>query len=191
FQFLKWTKKLLILSAIIIVVGCGLFLWLPNEKLGMDFTGGFEVQIALKEPATQDEIGELVRKEFKTPEVVSIDPKGNKATHFQIKVKSTDLEAETKDAPKDASSSDYANYFAEKVAKLLPGRLIDSGVTDFKLDPPDDKGRVGVAASLKYEAEIKKSDLNTALAKAITVESLDGPDQGTEFKLKGRFTRRP
>src|SRR5262249_4185650 len=38
FQFLKWTKKLLILSAIIIVVGCGLFLWLPNEKLGMDFT---------------------------------------------------------------------------------------------------------------------------------------------------------
>src|SRR5262249_55569803 len=71
------------------------------------------------------------------------------------------------------------------------GRLIDSGVTDFKLLAPDDRGRVEVAASLKYEAEIKKADLNAALAKSVTVLSLDGPDQGTDFKMTGRFTRRP
>ena len=191
FKFLKWTKKLLIVSAIIIVGGCGLFLYLPAEKFGMDFTGGFEVQIALKEPATQDEIGEVVRKEFKVPEVVSIDAKGGKATHFQIKVKSTDLESEVKDAPKGASSSDFASFFADKIAKLLPGRLIDSGVTNFKLGTPDEQGRQDVATELTYESEIRKADLEKALAKSITVKNVDGPDQGTHFKVSGRFTRKP
>ena len=191
FKFLKWTKKLLIVSTIIIVGGCGLFFWLPSEKFGMDFTGGFEVQIALKEPATQDEIGEIVRKEFKAPEVVSIDAKGGKATHFQIKVKSTDLESELKGVPKDATPSDFANFFAERIAKLLPGRLIDSGVTNFKLGTPDDQGRLDVEAELTYESEIRKADLKTALAKSITVGEITGDEQGTHFKVTGRFTRKP
>ena len=147
--------------------------------------------IALKEPTTQDEIGEIVRKEFKTPEVVSINASGGKATHFQIKVKSTDLESETKEAPQGANSSDFAAFFADKVAKLLPGRLIDSGVTNFKLGAPDDQGRVDVEASLKYESEVRLADLKAALARSITVNELKGSELGSEFTLKGRFTRRP
>jgi SecD/SecF fusion protein len=194
FKFLKWTKKLLIVSAIIIVVGCGLFLWLPNEKFGMDFTGGFEVQIALKEPATQDDVGALVRKEFKTPEVVSIDAREGHATRFQIKVKSTDLESELKGVPAGTANSDLASFFADKVAALLPGKLIDSGVTNFKLSAPDDQGRVDVESELLYESEIRKADLEKALAKSITVNtvtSVDGTEQGTHFKVQGRFTRKP
>jgi SecD/SecF fusion protein len=191
FKFLKWTKKLLVLSGLIIVFGGALFLWLPKEKFGMDFTGGFEVQIALKEPATQDEIGEKVRGLFKAPEVVSIDAAGGKAKRFQIKVKQTDIASELKGLPEGADNTALANFFADKVGKLFEGRLIESGINGFKLGTPDANGKQTVEAELLYEAPIKKADLAAALAKTLNSSAVEGDELGTKFKVSGQFTRAP
>ena len=59
----------------------------------MDFTGGFEVQVHLKQPATQEEILALVQQRYTGPDVVSVDSQGGQATRFQIKIKQTDLDA--------------------------------------------------------------------------------------------------
>jgi SecD/SecF fusion protein len=191
FKFLKWTKKLLVLSGFVIIVGGALFLWLPKEKFGMDFTGGFEVQIALKEPATQDEIGTKVRSLFKAPEVVSIDAQGGQAKRFQIKVKQTDLTGEMKNLPEGATNTDLANFFAKEVGTLFEGRLIESGISDFKLETPDANGKVDARVALLYEAPVRKADLEEALKKSVTVKSIEGDAVGTKFQVSAQFPRNP
>src|SRR3954468_5353508 len=84
FDFMRWrwhfigaSLTLLVLSAISLIV--------PGPKLGTDFQGGTEVELAFTEPVTAGDVRTAVEKVgFASPEVVSIaDAAPN---HFLIRV---------------------------------------------------------------------------------------------------------
>ena len=98
FNFMRWrwhfigaSVTLLVLSAISLVY--------PGPKMGTDFKGGTEVEIAFIQPVTAAEVRTAVEKVgFASPEVVSVSDSGN-ANHFLIRVQEvTTLSDKDKDA---------------------------------------------------------------------------------------------
>jgi SecD/SecF fusion protein len=190
-RFVKHAKVCLISSALVIVVGCAAFLMEDRRKYGMDFTGGFEVQVQLKEPTPQGEIQELVASRYTSPDVVSVDSTGGKATRFQIKIKQTDVPGSTAKEGEQEDTRSVADRFAADVAALFGDRLVEPGIRGFTLGAPDDQGHAPVAASLHFDGDLKKADLEAALRRDVNVASLEGPDVGAAFQLKGEFKRPP
>jgi len=195
FRFLKHAKLCYALSAIVIVTGCGMFLAQDTRKYGMDFTGGFEVQVRLREPSAQADVLALVRQRYPNPDVVSVNAERGKAVRFQIKIKQTDLEAaQTGSAPASDPSAprrQLADRFAADVAQLFAGRLVDEGIQNLVLAAPDDVGRVPVTCELLFDGAVRRADLETALRGNLTIDSLEGAEVGERFRLSGRFARAP
>jgi SecD/SecF fusion protein len=196
FKFLRHARKAYVASAIVIAVGVGLFVKHPDKKYGMDFTGGYETHVRLAQPASQAEILALVMTRYAGPDVVSIDAQGGTATRFQIKIKETDLRAAEvgtapSGGPADSSRTRDADRFAADVAALFAGRLVPPGIEGLELGEPTGQGHVPVKCSLLFDGDVRKSDLDAALARNLRIESLDGPDSGAKFALAGRFTRPP
>ena len=61
FNFMKWTKTAVGLSAAVIVLGAGLFVYEKNHILGMDFTGGYALTLNL-EPKPAASLREMAAK---------------------------------------------------------------------------------------------------------------------------------
>jgi SecD/SecF fusion protein len=204
-HFLKYAKHCYVASILVTVLGVAAFLSQDEKKYGMDFTGGLEVQVELAQPTAQSEVLALVETKYKNPDVVSVNSTAGKATHFQIKIKRTALEESrtaasgtspdggAKDAKNDAkSAASEADVFAGDVAKLFGDRLVKPGVQNLALGEPDDQGRVSVKVDLRFEGDVKKSDLEAAVKRnGVTVDKVDGADVGPTFHLEGRFVRNP
>ncbi len=193
FKFLKHAKKAYTISALVIVGGCTLFFFEDQKKYGMDFTGGFEVQIALREPMSQQEALGVVRQRFDNPDVVSVGSDSDgKAVRFQIKIKQTDLDAaQVSGAAAPAATGTAAERFAAEIGQLFGARLVETGIQELTLGAPDDLGRVSVDCKLKFEAPVQRSAVEAALKKNVNVDSLEGADVADTFTLKGRFARNP
>ncbi|MSR45808.1 MAG: protein translocase subunit SecD [Planctomycetes bacterium] len=190
FKFLKHAKMCYAISAAVIIGGCTLFFFEDKSKYGMDFTGGFEVQVQLREPSTQDEVLAVVRQRFPNPDVVSIGSTAGKASLFQIKIKQTDLEDATAGTVEGAASAPEQR-FATDIATLFAGKLVDDGIADLVLAAPDDQGRVAVTCKLRFERSIARADAEKALARKVSQLKLDGPEQGEAFALNGFFSANP
>ncbi|MBL8840153.1 MAG: protein translocase subunit SecD [Planctomycetes bacterium] len=195
FAFLKHSKKAYAVSAAVILGGCTLFFFEDQKKFGMDFTGGFEVQVALREPMTQQDALAVVRQRFDNPDVVSVGSASDgKATRFQIKIKQTDLDAAQSGAtasPAATGTGSAAETFAAQVGELFGARLVEDGIQELVLAPPDELGRVAVTCKLRFEAPVARTAVEAALKRNVSIDALEGPETSDTFALRGRFARNP
>jgi preprotein translocase subunit SecF len=77
FDFMRWSKPAIGLS-IVLVVGSFALLLFGNPKLGTDFRGGTEVEVAFSAPTTPAEVRTaLERAGFGTPDVIKVDDPKN------------------------------------------------------------------------------------------------------------------
>jgi len=194
--FLKHSKKCYAISTLVIVVGCGLFFAQDQKKYGMDFTGGFEVQVQLREPTTQQDVLATVKQRFPNPDVVSIGSTDQKATRFQVKIKQTDLETAVAAPAGSAAPADDQRRpeerFAADVGALFAGRLVDDGIQELKREPADDHGRVAFGCKLRFEAPVARSAVEAALVRrGIGQVKLEGADSSETFTLAGVFSADP
>jgi SecD/SecF fusion protein len=189
FKFLRHAKKCYAISAAVILGGVTLFILEDEKKYGMDFTGGFEAQIELREPTAQEDVLATVRQRFANPDVISMGGADGKATRFQIKIKQTDLAAASTGGGEGEAPPEQR--FAAEVAGVFAGKLVEDGIQDLKLEAPDDQGRVAVAAKLRFERPISRADAERALARRINKAQLTGPEQGTAFDFTGVFNGNP
>jgi preprotein translocase subunit SecF len=85
FNFMKWRWHFIGASLTLLVLSAVSFFY-PGPKMGTDFKGGTEVEIAFSQPVTGGEVRAAVEKiGFASPEVVSIDDSTN-PNHFLIRV---------------------------------------------------------------------------------------------------------
>ena len=189
FQFLRHAKKCYAISAAVILGGVTLFICEDEKKYGMDFTGGFEVQLELRAPAGQEEVLATARQRFANPDVVSIGGVDGKATRFQVKVKQTDLDAATTGAIEGASAPEQR--FAADIAGLFAGKLVEDGIQDLVLAEPDDQGRIAVSAKLRFERPVARAEAERALARRVSQAKLTGADEAAAFEFSGLFVGNP
>src|SRR5262245_1513094 len=85
FNFMKWRWHFIGASVSLLVLSIISFIY-PGPKMGTDFKGGTEVELAFREPVTAGEVRHAVEKiGFESPEVVAVTDAGN-PNHFLIRV---------------------------------------------------------------------------------------------------------
>ncbi|MFT5290491.1 MAG: SecD/SecF fusion protein [Planctomycetota bacterium] len=133
YDFLGKWRAALALSAVLIVGGVGLFIVYPsNEKFGIDFLGGGEVQIRTEVAMTQQDVeaavGAITESDIgRTASVRSISDSevgDGEFTHFQIAVKMT---ADERDV-EDGDESDGASALRAIISRELSDILLPDGV---------------------------------------------------------------
>jgi SecD/SecF fusion protein len=87
-RFMDFAKYAIAASVIVIVVGDALFIRLPKQdKLGMDFLGGFRVTVNTQEPQTVDKVAQLVHgiqgSIGQTASVVEVLDSGDRKTGYR------------------------------------------------------------------------------------------------------------
>ncbi len=183
YRFLAHQKKAIAASAVIIALGCGLFMFLGPEKYGIDFTGGYEVQLTFVERRTQPEVLGKVQERFPNAEVISVGGAGGGALQFQIMIKLTDQDARKEE-------------FSLSLKELFKGELVADPIPTLDLGSPDDNGRVAFQAELRFDREIETRTLEEALKAAqLTVSSVKvaGSEaaKGSAFSVAAGFPDSP
>ncbi len=186
FGFLNYRRQATIVSLAVILVGLGLFFALGERKFGMDFTGGYEVQLAFRDTKTQADILSQVQEEFPKAEVVTVgttDTGG--ARRFQIKVKTLDEGTDTANA--SDGLSDPAARFGDSLRSMFEGQLVEDAIASLNLAEPDASGRTGVDVQLRYAGDVQKSDVEAAANQFLQSVAVEG--SGSAFTVRGTFSR--
>jgi preprotein translocase subunit SecF len=77
YDFMRWSKPAIVLS-LLLVIGSFALLLFGNPKLGTDFRGGTEVEVAFTAPTTPQEVRNGVTSAgFGTPDVIKVDDPKN------------------------------------------------------------------------------------------------------------------
>ena len=93
FDFMKWRWHFIGASVTLLVLSIISFFY-PGPKLGTDFKGGTEVEVAFTGNVTSNEVVTAVeRLGFDSPEVVSVSDLGN-SNHFQMRMQEVTVLAE-------------------------------------------------------------------------------------------------
>ena len=131
YDFMSWRIGCILVSAALVLGSFVLFLY-PGPKLGTDFRGGTEVEVAFKRPVSAGDIREAVKgPAFSSPEIVTVnDP--NNPHRFLIRVHEVSvIGAETR------AQIERALCFGENLAK--PECPDDKLANEVKFSPGGDK----------------------------------------------------
>jgi preprotein translocase subunit SecF len=148
FDFMKY-RWYFIGSSLFLLALSAISMFYPGPKLGTDFKGGTEVELAFTQAVTANEVRTAVEKiGFEAPDVVSVGDFQN-PNHFLIRVQEVSA---LSDAQKDAIRQ-HLCLVAENgtpAGTNCPARLDASEV---KFSPGGDK------VSIRYDAAVTKEDL--------------------------------
>jgi SecD/SecF fusion protein len=142
-RWMSLAPKGLVVSALLIVSGVGLFTALPDEKkLGIDFVGGVTVTVNLEEPQSVDLVRERIRgigsALGESAEVVALEASGDAAggyRRFRVTYKSlVDVTQENQEAGAEATGED-------DIRQAL-GDLLARGPVNAQLDGEGARGRI-------------------------------------------------
>ena len=131
YNFVRWTKPAVTVSAILVVAGIVLFFLRGRKVYGIEFTGGIHYQVCLIKPATVAEIRKRLAKTnlFEDLKVTAAytglpneDPKRGLSSQFVIKARLK--EGALKASPKAESQ---AEAVSNEVKKALAGLLMPEG----------------------------------------------------------------
>ncbi|MEM7202766.1 MAG: protein translocase subunit SecD [Planctomycetota bacterium] len=146
FDFLKIARQALAVSAIVVVGGLIYVFTVPNDKkLGLDFTGGANLEVVLKESSTAAELRnrlasiDAFRAEFPDPSITTRDAnEDDRSQKFSIKLKLSDemrerVAQEQRDA--EAQGIDYEPPYKRQVRESLGPLLVAEAFTDIAANP--------------------------------------------------------
>jgi preprotein translocase subunit SecF len=133
FNFMKWRWHFIGASVTLLVLSAISFVY-PGPKMGTDFKGGTEVELAFLEPVTAGEVRTAVEKVgFASPEVVSVTDTGN-ANHFLIRVQEVTV---LSDHDKDLLRARMC--LVPEGAAAAPGCKPAASASEIKFSPGGDK----------------------------------------------------
>ncbi len=133
FNFMRWRWHFIGASVTLLVLSAISFFY-PGPKMGTDFKGGTEVEIAFTQPVTAGEVRAAVEKiGFASPEVVSVDDSTN-PNHFLIRVQEVTV---LNDKDKDAIRARMCLVPEEGTAPA--GCVPNSSASEIKFSPGGDK----------------------------------------------------
>ncbi len=169
-------------SAVAVLVGAIAFLAQGEEMYGMDFTGGYEVQMCTSEPHPRAEILTRVRDAFPGADVVTLDASAEGARSFQVKVEDV-AGAESLDA-----TADPAERLGERLREVFRDDLVPDPVTLLDVGDEDELGRRPVELELSYRAPVEREDVVRALGGVLSDVSIRGPDVASRFTVGGAMS---
>ena len=191
FDFLRHRRTAGLVSLAAIVVGLVLFALQSDKKYGMDFTGGYEAQVRFAQPVAEADVGARVQATFPTADVIRVGGTNEAAEQFQIKVKKLADSV----AGESGDEADVSSTFGQRVLAIFEGEadfpLPSQPLTDMELDEADAQGRRAVRAAVHYNAEVRKSDLESKLAQELSEVQVEGPEQSSDYQIAGLFARAP
>jgi preprotein translocase subunit SecF len=133
FNFMKWRWHFIGASVTLLILS-GISFFYPGPKMGTDFKGGTEVEIAFTQPVTGGEVARAVEKTgFASPEVVTIADSAN-PYHFLIRVQEVTV---LNDKDKDAIRARMCLVPEEGAAPA--GCIPNASATEVKFSPGGDK----------------------------------------------------
>ncbi len=178
---IDWLSKARLAAVLsLLVIGGGLlhFFTAPREKvLGLDFTGGAALQVALKEPMQREELkarlldNETFKKAFPDPQIITAGDIGSdgKARTFSVKLKLTPEELAAISAERQAAARKGENYeppYLRQFREILASVLVDSPFDSAQVVPQPGSEQVADGTlNLHFLEPVKVADVQTALSK--------------------------
>ncbi len=187
-RFTRYLVPSLIFSGVTIVGGLALFAYDYDRLQGVDFAGGFQAHIRLKEPVPQQEVFAAIRPLHDTVQVVSMQdaegapsPTGT-ARDFRITIRS--------EAAEEAVAGDQRERFLADITSVLGDRMLPLGVDDILVTPDEGNQRSTAAFTLNFSAPIAQEAVQGSLADRIAVDSIEpvsGASPAQSFRVAARY----
>ncbi|MFN0241356.1 MAG: protein translocase subunit SecD [Planctomycetota bacterium] len=186
-DFMRFAKPAAILSTLVIVTTCGLFIALPNrEKLGIDFLGGFTVTARTQEPQRVEKIRELVGAIpgtiGKSAEVKPILESGTKEGGYSTFRVTYKLEGDA-DAPVEAGGQGESG---EKEIQDALESVLQKGPVELAAVPGETSQ--ALTGELYFESAHPVADLAAALSELgltnVVVDPMPGRATNYTFKAE-------
>jgi SecD/SecF fusion protein len=172
FDFLGLAKRAMVISVVLIVAGLATFVGTDRDKkYAIDFTGGANLTVVLREPMTQKDMTDLLagdegfRQLFPKPVVNTIgEVKEGRASTFGIRLKLTDELREDIDAARAADPTEYEPPYLTELRRVLAGRLVDDAYSGAQTFANNDNQNVKFAEiELHFLEEVEATALRAAL----------------------------
>ncbi|MBL8694001.1 MAG: protein translocase subunit SecD [Planctomycetes bacterium] len=172
YDFMGLIRPALIASALLIGSTVGLFVYLPNqEKLGIDFMGGYALTVRTQEPqsieAMRQKVASIPGEIGRSAEVrVIADSKvGDKYRAFRITSKLDDRAAAGAVDAEAARAADDAAQAAETEVRRALADVLQRGPVELKVGAAAD-GALPVSGEVYFESGHTEADVRAALTEA-------------------------
>ncbi len=166
-DFIGMRTRMAVLSIALIVIGLGLFISEDESKYGLDFTGGYNVQIVCREGTTQGDVQSALSTQYPNVQVITVkqDVETEKDAEtgpqvFNVKIKSTKANPASDLPPQDnaamtdpveenpvletepleeenSETETISDIYEEKIKELLGDLMIEDPVSDLRLTPTE------------------------------------------------------
>jgi SecD/SecF fusion protein len=146
-QFMRSARKVMMVSAVAVIVSLAMFFVADRDKYGLDFLGGYKGHVRLLETASQADVKErLAGTLFEGAQVISVDSEtasaGGGSDQFVIKLKSA--------AEDDAA--DLEETYERPLSAALAGLIRPAFVSNVQLSEDAASASTTISANLTFEA---------------------------------------
>jgi SecD/SecF fusion protein len=160
FDFMKFGRTCLRMSAVAVLGGLLAFLFTDRDKFGLDFVGGYKAHVRLATESTQGDVKQAVDAVFPGAQVVSIagdDSLAGRSRQFVIKVKEGAHEVQA------AEDSGALERYETGMKAALGDLLLPDFFTDLQLSPDDATATTAVSGTLNFEGPVQADDVAARL----------------------------
>jgi SecD/SecF fusion protein len=174
------------ISLLVILGGLVCFFIADESKYGLDFTGGYNVQLKCEEGTTQADVQTKLGAVYPNVQVVSIK-QGLTGTlrepyeHFDVKIKSTSASDQSPD-PED--TEDYLT----RIKELLAEHIISDPITEIDIRPDEARGIAEVRFVLNLAEPTDQETVSQALGEVLRIENIQPLDEDS-FQINAVYTR--
>jgi len=209
-NFLSLMKGAAFCSIILIVAGLACFFSVGQDKYGLDFTGGYNLQLKCTAGTTQAQVQKDLGDVFTNVQVVSIKKDAQTADAepfetFDIKIKSTvsdkeAIEAETKRLEAAAENSTTpvvgdskddgsAEFYKSRIKELLKNSIVHDPIYDLTLTPDVDNKALNIKFSLNLAETCNKEAINAALKNILTINKITYDDDNKTASISALYSK--
>ncbi len=177
-DFLAMRTKAAFISIILIVAGLVVLVMVSDTILGLDFTGGYNVQLVCKEGVTEGEVRDELGSKFSNLQVIPVmgdaagASVGTETAVYNIKIKGSIVSDEGSEEQDDASSESADIYRAE-IEAVMGDKIVDNPISGLELTPKPETETTAIKVVLHF--------VNPP-ATAAQLEALDGAEPATAYQ---------
>jgi len=203
-DFLTMRTKAAFISVILIIVGIVLLVLVSGTILGLDFTGGYNVQLVCKEGVSESEVRSALGSTFSNLQVIPVmsnaaaESVGTDTAVYNIKIKGS--------GASDEDSSSSPDFYREQIEEAMGDKLVGDPISGLELTPKTETETTAVKAVLHFveppataaqlealgdgdPATVYKENLASAFGDFIKGDAYIFSDGGRTLTLVAEYTR--
>lgn len=196
FDFVRWVKPCLTVSALVIVFGLvyAKFVVPPEILLGTDFTGGANLQMVLREPTSVDRVRNALEGDqqfnanFKNPQVNTIGDEPGSANRFNVRIKLNStmrdrIEREREEwrqlPDAEQQGNQYQPPYVKDLRRIFADQLVQPAFSDSEVVPlPPPAAHASAQIVLHFSKPVDLAAMREQLKPltAVSVRALGNPE---------------